>query len=313
MVRETCGRCGRDLGDAREGTYYCENCYKLLSRTGSGGLWAATLAVLSVLFLGGAGLALLAPTFGSEISGGWRLLLGLVLTLIPALLWLFFFYSQDQLEPEPHSYVVSIFVLGLLLGGAVEQPLLREVFEVQRWVQVGSMTHLLSSTFLSGILTAALTYLAVRFTVMPTSEFDERVDGIIYGTAAALGLGVAANLTYLMEVGTISLGVGTLHIVVTSLAYATFGGVVGYFLGLIKPGGGPDWLAPLGVLVAGMLHGLYEWMDAQLGTGGLGYNPWPSLIATTVFAGLIFGLIFYLLRRAYQEMLLRVPPERTGA
>lgn len=313
MERERCGRCGRDLGADREGTYYCEPCLQTLTLSGSGGMWQATLAVLVVLFLGGASLAILAPTLGETITGSGRVLLGLVLTIVPALLWLFFFYSQDRLEPEPHTYVVSIFILGILLGGAVEQPLLRDLFEVQRWVEPGSLNHLLSSTLLSGLLTASLTYAAVRFTVMPTDEFDERVDGIIYGTAAALGLGVAANLAYMIDNGTISLGVGTLHIVVTSLAYATFGAIVGYFLGMIRPGGGPDWLAPVGVLVAGLLHGLYEWMNAQLGTGGLGYNPWPSLIATTIFAGLIFGLVFYLLRRAYQEMIIHVPHERSAS
>ncbi|HEX8680936.1 MAG TPA: PrsW family glutamic-type intramembrane protease [Ardenticatenaceae bacterium] len=309
MNVERCARCGRELGADRAGTHYCDACLRTVARAGSGGLWRATAALLVLLVAGGAALAFLAPTLTNAVDGTVRLLLGLVLTIVPALLWLSLFYAQDRLEPEPHNYVISVFVLGALLGGAVAQPLLREVFAIQNWAQSGTLTHLLAAILLPGVITATLAYFAVRFTVMPTSEFDERVDGIIYGTAAALGLGVAANLTYLMENGTISLGVGALHIIITSLAYATFGAVLGYFLGLIHPGGGPGWLAPAGVLMAAVLHGLYEWIEGQLGTGGLGYNPWPSLLATALFAALTFALTFYLLRRAYQSMAL-APVER---
>lgn len=267
---------------------------------GSIGLWMATTALLALMVVVGIALALFAPTLSGAITSTGSLIVGLILTIVPALLWLFFFYSQDRLEPEPHSYVVGVFVLGALAGGALAQPLFSTVFQVHRWFEPGTLTHLICAVMLNGVVNAALAYIVVRFSVMPTDEFDERVDGIIYSTAAALGLGVAANLAYLTNNETISLGVGALTIIVTSLAYATFGAVLGYFLGWIKPGGGPDWLAPLGVLSAGILHGLYEWIEAQLGSQGMHYNPWPSLIATTIFAAGTFALTFYLIQRTYQ-------------
>lgn len=270
------------------------------SLVGSRGLWQATLIILVLLIGLGVLLTLFAPTLTGALDDTTRLVLALCLTIIPALLWLALFYNLDRLEPEPHHYVLRVFVLGALIGGAVQQPLLREVFEVQRWVVPGTTTHLLVAILLQGILTASLTYLAVRFSVMPTDEFDERVDGIIYGTAAALGLGVAVNLTYILENGSISLGVGTLTIIITSLAYATFGAIVGYFLGLIKPGGGSSLLAPLGVLIAGVVHGFYEWLSVQFGTGGIGYNPWPSLVITTIFVSLTFAVVFWLIQSTYK-------------
>lgn len=281
------------------------------SRPPGSGLWVATVVLLAALVVGGIVLALLAPMGSGAVSGGGRLVIGLFLTIVPALLWLWLFYQQDRLEPEPHAYVLGVFILGTLLGGAVEQPLVREVYAVQDWVAPGSGLHLIASILLYGILTAALVYSAVRFTVMPTAEFDERADGIIYGTAAALGLGVASNLTYLLENGTVSLGVGALYIIITSLVYATFGAIVGYFLGLIKPGGGPAWLAPLGILIAGILQGLYIWLEAQLGSGDLTFNPWPALVSSAIFASLMFALVFYLLRRSHQPVQLQ-PHQRGG-
>jgi protease PrsW len=266
----------------------------------SNGLVRATIALLAILILIGAGLTATVSftDWFVDVSESTRLIIGLVLAIVPALLWLGLFYSQDRLEPEPHHYVLGLLVLGTLLGGAVEQPLLRDVFEVQLWADPGSLTYLLTQTLLNGILTAALVYAAVRFTVMPTSEFDERIDGIIYGTAVALGLGIAANLTYITENGTISLGVGTLTIIVNSLAYATFGAMVGYFLGMIKPGGAPGWYAGVGVLVAGAVHGLFDFLTSQFSFGGITYNPWPALIATAIFAVIIFAVIFTLMQRS---------------
>jgi protease PrsW len=269
------------------------------SRFGSSGLWVATLIALVVMVLGGAVLAWLAPSLTGAVDGTGRLLVGLALAIVPALLWLLLFYQLDRLEPEPHHFVIGVFILGILLGGAIEQPLIRNVFQVGRWLEPGSLTYLLVATLLYGILTAALAYAAVRYTVMNTPEFDEPVDGIIYSTAASLGLGVAANLSYLADNGTISLGVGAVQIVITSLAYATFGAVLGYFLGLVRPGGGPAFLVPVGVVAAGVLQGLYQWVETQLGRGGLTYSPLPSLLATAVFAVLAFGLVFVLVGRSY--------------
>ncbi|MEZ0342695.1 PrsW family glutamic-type intramembrane protease [Mycobacterium sp. pV006] len=263
------------------------------------GLVRATVVLLILLALVG----VLLTAFGGtlfELSETTRLIVGLLLAIVPAVLWLGLFYAQDHLEPEPHHYVVGLFVLGGLLGGAVEQPLLRDFLKVQLWAPSGILSELLANIFVHGLLTAALVYVAVRFTVLPTPEFDERVDGIIYGTSVALGLGIAANLTYLFDHGTVSIGVGTMQVIVTSLAYATFGALVGYFLGLVKPGGAPPWYAGLGVLVTAVVHGLYLYVSGLFSgaSTGLSYNPWPTLISTTVFAVLVFAVVFLLIRRA---------------
>ena len=261
------------------------------------GLVRATVALLTVLTLVGAILTAFGGTL-FDLSETARLIVGLVLAIVPAVLWLGLFYAQDHLEPEPHHYVVGLFVLGALLGGAVEQPLLRDLLQVQLWTPTGIATELLANILVHGLLTAALVYVAVRFTVLPTPEFDERVDGIIYGTSVALGLGIAANLAYLFDYGTVSIGVGTMQVIVTSLAYATFGALVGYFLGLVKPGGAPPWYAGLGVLVTAVVHGLYLYLSSLFGksSSSLSYNAWPALISTAIFAGLVFSIVFLLIR-----------------
>ena len=46
------------------------------------------------------------------------ILVGIVMALVPAVLWLGFFYQQDRREPEPKSLVIQVFILGGLLAAA---------------------------------------------------------------------------------------------------------------------------------------------------------------------------------------------------
>jgi hypothetical protein len=59
---------------------------------------------------------------------------GVGMSLIPALIWLFFFYMQDQREPEPKEMVIEVFILGALLAAAVGIPLVNNVFNVSAWI-----------------------------------------------------------------------------------------------------------------------------------------------------------------------------------
>src|SRR5690349_6278895 len=66
--------------------------------------------------------AILAVLFGLldwKIEGAWLVVAGLVMAIVPALIWLFAFLQQDRLEPEPKRYVFSVFILGALLAQAI--------------------------------------------------------------------------------------------------------------------------------------------------------------------------------------------------
>jgi len=59
-----------------------------------------------------AGIARAAPT----LKGTSLIVAGILMALIPALIWLVFFYQQDRLEPEPKGYVLGVFILGAILA-----------------------------------------------------------------------------------------------------------------------------------------------------------------------------------------------------
>jgi hypothetical protein len=89
---------------------------------------------------------------------------------------------------------------------------------------------------------------------------------------------------------------------VTALALASFGGLVGYFLGRCKFEDEPLWWMPAGLALAAILDGLFIYVRGEItttavGLRGGGYNPWPGLILGAVVAGVTFGVLFYLMSR----------------
>ena len=291
---------------------YCPSCHARVTRDRKG-LWWASLIGVAALVLFMALVALLARATHPRLEGLALLMVGVVLALVPAAFWLGFFYLQDTREPEPKHLVLSVFVLGSLLARAVGIPLIDEVFRVADWLTSGLVYHILGAILIVGFIEQFLIYAAVRFSVYPTAEFDERVDGIVYGTAAALGYATLVNIQYVVQSGGVDLTSGVIRIAVTALALASFGGITGYFLGRCKFEDEPLWWMPGGLALAATLNGLFVYLLGEVTTTSVGlafggYNPWPGLILGGVVAAVTFVILFYLIRR-----LARRAPQALGA
>lgn len=305
MGETICCVCHRPVGPEAKrlgGRVYCEHHYVKVTQDRPG-VWQAGLAhivgqVLFVFVVVG-----LIALFKPKLSGWTLVAAGLVLALVPAILWLAFFYRQDRLEPEPKGYVISVFLLGALLAQGVGIPLVERVYEAPRWLPLNLWTDLLGSVLVIGFVQEALKYAAVRYSVYPLAEFDERVDGVVYGTAAGLGYATMLNVHYVLSSGGVDLQVGVIRIAITALAQASFAGLTGYFLGRAKFEDEPVWWLPGGLALAAVLNGLFAFLSGELTTTGLslsggGFNPWPGLILAAVVAAATFTVLNFLIRRA---------------
>jgi RsiW-degrading membrane proteinase PrsW (M82 family) len=249
----------------------------------------------------------------ARLEGVPLLVAGVLIAVIPALIWLFAFYQQDRLEPEPKEMVFAIFLLGGLLAAAIGQPLLRNVFHVQDWLGNNLLTGLLGSILVVGFVQEALKYAAVRYTAFRSSEFDERVDGIVYMAAAGLGYATAMNLEYILGNGGVNLGVGVIQTSINALAQASFAGVVGYFMGRAKfDNMGPFWM-PLGLTLAAVLNGVVTYLLGEVTSLGTtvrasAFNNWLGLIVAVIIAGATFAVLFVLIRRLNAATLARIKP-----
>src|SRR5512133_1771419 len=167
-------------------------------------LWRAGMIALAGLVIYVAIVAAAGALAKPVLTDEWLVPIGIVLALIPAALWLVFFYAQDANEPEPRAYVIAVAVLGALLAAAVGQPLINDVFRTSTWIGRDAATEILGSILVVGFTQEFLKYAAVRFSIYYSSEFDQRVDGVIYGTAAGIGYAVYLNIASVAAAGGIS-------------------------------------------------------------------------------------------------------------
>ena len=121
--------------------------------------------------------------------------------MTPAAVWLIFFYVQDRLEPEPVGNVIRMFVIGLALAGAIGIPITNQLFAVQTWLYRDPTTTWIASIFVTGAVEAFIIYATVRYFIFDSPEFDERTDGVVYATAAALGYATALNFQFILSNG----------------------------------------------------------------------------------------------------------------
>jgi RsiW-degrading membrane proteinase PrsW (M82 family) len=280
---------------------YCERHYVTVNKPNTG-FWRAGVAQLVGVAIVSAIVAFLAGLLG-PLDRTMLIVVGIVLAIVPSAVWLYFFYRQDRLEPEPKTRLAAVFLLALLLTGALGVPLINDWFQVRVWASADTITSLLASILLIGFTWQAIAYASVRLVVYDTPEFDERMDGIVYGTVAGLGVATLLNLNYVIANEGVALAPGVIQVVTTALAQASFSGLLGYFMAEAKFEHKPIWWLPLGMVIASALNGLFSWLLSEVSASGLTVSPWRSLALGIVVALAVFALLLALMRRATQETL----------
>ena len=229
------------------------------------------------------------------------IIVGLVMALTPALLWLLIFYRLDRAEPEPKRLVAGVYLTGLLLAAALHLPIFGVIFDTQSWLGTYWWSQLLGNILVVGMVTAAIVYGAVRVVVFDNPEFDERLDGVIYAVAAGLGVATVSNFVYVLQHGGVDLNVGSIRVVVDTLGFASMAGVLGYFIGQARFEKTPLIYLPGGVLLAATLTGLYFFLIERTGPNAFGGDLWRDLLLGIFLTLVIMGAVAWLVRRANEE------------
>jgi RsiW-degrading membrane proteinase PrsW (M82 family) len=230
----------------------------------------AGMAIFSLI------VAAIAGTLG-PLDRTAQLVIGLFLAIVPSALWLWYFYRQDRLEPEPKMYLGLVFIAALVLTDFLALRVINDWFQVGEWAPTNTWTSLGASILINGFILQACMYIAVRL-VYGSSEFDERMDGIVYGTVAGLGVATLLNLHYIVDNEGVALAPGVINVVTTALAQASFGGLMGWFMAEAKFAHRPIWFVPLGFSCAAILNGLFSWLINEVSAAGLAVEPIRSLI-----------------------------------
>jgi len=175
--------------------------------------------------------------------------------IIPSLLLLWYFQSHD-LKPEPARVVWATFFLGvatipgvLLLDWPFQSLLVSHLEEPH-------LAGLGAAFFTAAFPEELFKLIVVRGYSARHREFDEPMDGIVYGVAASLGFATLENVLYVGQGG---IGVAVMRAITAVPGHAFFGAIMGYFVGQSRfAATGRARAALLAYLVPVLLHGLYD-------------------------------------------------------
>lgn len=148
-----------------------------------------------------------------------------VIAIAPIVFLAWFMYTRDRYEPEPRRLIIKTFLLGAVL---VVPVILAELLGS---LLLPSSTDLLV-LFLHFLLVVALVeesskYVAVRVSVYGSREFNEPMDGLVYGSIAGLGFAAPENLLYVLSRGA---ALGIIRAILSVPGHALWGSIIGYYL-----------------------------------------------------------------------------------
>lgn len=258
-------------------------------------IWVSVVVTVAALAV-----YLVAAAFIPPLESGLPLIsLGVLLALIPAVVWLAFFYQRDHVEPEPKRLVARIFLFGALAAAAVSVPL-SELFFSNAISELNSVAaRFIVTVFSVSLIQEVLKLAMVRYVVLGTDEFDEHPDGIVYGLAAGLGFATVLNIDFVLASGGVVPLQGAIQATNNALVHGALGAFTGYFVGRVKlDGERVGWLA-MGLAIATVVNGLYQTVSDEVTKLGLEFRPGYALVVAVVLAAGLGIILFALFRRAH--------------
>ncbi len=174
--------------------------------------------------------------------------------IIPSLILMTWFHRRDR-NREPLKVLWGTAGLGVL-----------SVIPVLIVVSTyGKLIHSIEAPWTNGIMTAFFSaaipeeffkFLVLFLFAARLRDFDEPMDGVVYGVAASLGFATIENVLYVSQGGWV---VAAMRAVSSVPAHALFGAVMGVFVGRSKfQPARRNWYLGQALFWPILLHGLYD-------------------------------------------------------
>ncbi|MCK5840796.1 MAG: PrsW family intramembrane metalloprotease [Candidatus Sabulitectum sp.] len=179
-----------------------------------------------------------------------------ILTFLPTVLLMTYFYRRDR-NKEPAKVLTGTFLLGLFAFIPV-------VFVENLFSSFGVLSHAnplvynLYNMFANvAIPEESFKLLVIVLYSARTRAFDEPMDGIVYGVAAALGFATIENIFYVLGGG---LGTAVIRALLSVPSHAFWGAILGYSVAQVRFKGKAKILVLAGLFIAVSLHSIFNYL-----------------------------------------------------
>lgn len=179
-----------------------------------------------------------------------------LLAVAPVFVIILYVYFMDKYDKEPKGLLFASFLLGAVVS-VIVTTIIYLGFEM-----VLPITNKFSAwqMFIKAFVIVALTeefskYIIVRYFAQPKKAFNEPYDGIMYAVMVSMGFAATENIIYVVQGGYVT---GILRAFTAVPAHATFGILMGYFMGKAKFSNSRIKLNLTGLVLAVIFHGFYD-------------------------------------------------------
>jgi RsiW-degrading membrane proteinase PrsW (M82 family) len=239
-------------------------------------------------------------SINAENGPGFIILAGIVFLL--SVVWAMFFYLQDRREPEPLLHITISFIAGMAAASLVAVPLLHIVFQVQEWIYASLFLFISGSFFISAFIVNFLFYLVIRYGFYPLKEFDEPVDGMVYGAITGVGFALVKSLHTLYSEPTYTLFTIAYIATTNILIYSGIGSIIGYAIGSAKfKSKNIEGASFIGVIVGMLVLGTYHLLSEFIFLSGANQSFWLSFFLTMVYALSIVLFCYWKMRKLTEK------------
>ena len=174
------------------------------------------------------------------------------LSIAPGLAICLYIFLKDIYNKEPKRLLLFSFILGVL---SIIPPYFIETYSIPFFNT--SISSLATLAFCVVALSEELSkFLVVRYFCYTQKRFDEPLDGIVYSVMVSMGFATIENINYVFTHGYTT---AIVRMFLSVPAHATFGVMMGYFIGKAKFDSANSFrYLFLGLLLAVFFHGTFD-------------------------------------------------------
>ncbi len=184
----------------------------------------------------------------------------ILLAIAPGLILTLFILFQDRYDKEPIRLLLKVFFFGML---ATIPTVIVEIAGRYFNIFAGIFGLIFEAFFVVGLVEEFFKRRVVLKTVYHHPAFNERLDGIVYCSVAALGFATLENIIYVITYYAVSPDIWIMRAVLSVPIHMLLGITMGYYLSLAKYCTKKNKCAGYykkSLFIPAILHGAFDFM-----------------------------------------------------
>ncbi|XMO85733.1 PrsW family glutamic-type intramembrane protease [Algibacter sp. AS12] len=180
----------------------------------------------------------------------------LLVAIAPVFIIILYIYLKDKYEKEPRRLLLYNFLLGAVVSIIITS-ILYYVFDIVLPLtnKTSIFEQFIKAFFVVGLIEEFSKYIIIRYFAQSNKAYNEPFDGIVYAVMVSMGFAATENIFYVAY--------GGFHTALARAftavpAHATFGIIMGYYMGKAKFSNNKVALNLIGLFSAILFHGAYD-------------------------------------------------------